>query len=387
MILNFRRSILFVLYIVGFLFALRSALPSYINSSFLNEVTPERFVGSIYTICSIVTLILFIFITRLLKKFGNYRLTLAFIIINIFSLLILSFTQNIYLIIFAFILNYSATTLISLFLDVFIEHESDDVETGKIRSYYLTSMNLAWLFSPWISSYIVNGNDYWKIYLVCSFIMVPIYFIISYNLKSFKDSEYNNFHLFKTLKEVWLNKDIKCILLSNFLLQSFYSCMVIYIPIYLNKYMGFSWKEIGLIFTFMLLPFVLIQIPLGRLADKRMGEKELLTFGFIVMAISTGLIAFFDTKNLLIWAILLFFTRVGAATVEVMTETYFFKNISSKNVNLISLFRTVSPFAYIITPLFSTIFLMIWGYKSLFLFLGFMMLFGIRYSLAIKDTR
>ncbi len=385
--LNFRRSTLFILYVVGFFFALRSALPSYINSSFLKGITGEELVGTIYMICSVLTLVLFSTMPFLVKKIGNYRSILIFIVINIISLLVLAFSNNPYLAIISFVISYSATTITSFFLDIFIEHESSDIETGRIRSYYLTSVNLAWLFSPWLSSHIVNGGDYWKLFIVSSFLLMPVFFIVSYNLKKFSDPDYRSFHFFRTLKESWSKKDIRCILISNFLLQSFFSCMVIYTPIYLNEYIGFSWKEIGLMFTVMLLPFVLIQIPLGRLADKKIGEKELLTFGFIVMSISTGLIAFIEVKTIWIWAILLFLTRVGAATVEVMTETYFFKNISSKNMNLISLFRTMPPFAYIITPIFSTIILLFSSYDFLFMFLAFLMLFGVRYSLAIKDTR
>jgi len=385
---NIRISTLFVLYVVGFMFALRSALPSYINSTFLSGISSEKAVGIIYTLCSILTLFIFVFIlSKLLNKIGNYKIILFFLFINIISLFGLSVLKDNFLLILCFIVSYSATTISAFCLDIFIEHNSTDDNTGKIRSFYLTSINLAWLLSPWLASLIVNGDDYWKVYMTATAIMIPIFLIISYNLKNFKDKEYQHFNLFKTIKEVWKNKDIKCILASNFLLQSFYACMVIYTPIYLNEYIGLSWKTIGLMFTIMLLPFVFIQIPLGKIADKKFGEKELLTFGFIVMAISTGLITYIGVKTFWIWAILLFLTRIGAATVEVMTEVYFFKNISVKDVNLMSLFRIMAPLAYIMAPVLATIFLYFFDYEYIFLALAFAMFFGIRYSLAIKDTR
>ncbi|MFA5934493.1 MAG: MFS transporter [Candidatus Paceibacterota bacterium] len=383
-----RISTLFVLYVVGFIFALRSALPSYINSSFLSGISSEKMVGIIYTLCSVLTLFIFVFVlSKLLNKIGNYRTILFFLFLNIISLFGLSIFKDSFLLILCFIISYSATTISAFCLDIFIEHNSTDGDTGKIRSFYLTSINLAWLMSPWLASLIVNGGDYWKVYMTATAVMIPIFLIISYNLKSFKDSQYQHFHLLKTVREVWKNKDIRCILVSNFLLQSFFACMIIYTPIYLNEYIGFSWYTIGLIFTIMLLPFVFIQIPLGKIADKKLGEKELLTFGFIVMAISTGLITYIEVKTFWIWAILLFLTRIGAATVEVMTEVYFFKNINEKDVNLMSLFRIMTPFAYIVAPVLATMFLYFFDYQYIFLALAFVMLFGIRYSLAIKDTR
>lgn len=385
---NIRISTLFILYVVGFIFALRSALPSYINSSFLSGISGEKAVGIIYTLCSVVTLFIFVSILpKLLNRVGNYKTILYFLLLNIISLFGLSIFKDSFLLILCFIVSYSATTISAFCLDIFIENNSKDTDTGKIRSIYLTSINLAWLISPWLASQVVNGGDYWKVYMTATAIMIPIYLIISYNLKFFKDPEYQHFHILKTIKEVWKNKDIRCILASNFLLQSFFACMVIYTPIYLNEYIGLDWKTIGLMFTVMLLPFVIIQIPLGKIADKRLGEKELLTFGFIVMAISTGLITFIEVKTFWIWVILLFLTRIGAATVEVMTEVYFFKNISVKNVNLMSFFRIMTPMAYIVAPILSTIFLSFFDYQYIFLALGFTMLFGIRYSLAIKDTR
>jgi MFS family permease len=383
-----RISTLFILYVVGFIFALRSALPSYISSSFLSSISSEKAVGIIYTLCSVLTLFIFIIILpKLLKGVGNYKTILYFLLLNIISLFGLSVLSDGFFLIICFIISYSATTISAFCLDIFIENNSTDGDTGKIRSIYLTSINLAWLVSPWLASLIVDGSDYWKVYMTATAVMIPIYLIISYNLKKFKDPEYQHFYVLETLREIWKNKDIRCVLASNFLLQSFYACMIIYTPIYLYEYIGLSWKTIGLMFTIMLLPFVFIQVPLGKLADKRLGEKELLTFGFIVMAISTGLITFIGVKTFWVWAILLFITRIGAATVEVMTEVYFFKNISVRNVNLMTFFRIMGPLAYIVAPILSTIFLSFFDYQYIFLALGFAMLFGIRYSLAIKDTK
>jgi MFS family permease len=279
------------------------------------------------------------------------------------------------------------TTLVSYCFDIFIEHYSRNVETGRIRGMYLTTTNFAWIFAPLLAGLIAGVGAYQKVFLVSAFIMVIVVFISVLSLKDFKDTKYRHFKIFDTIKEIAGNKDVRSITVVNFLLQIFYSCMVIYTPIYLNQHFGFNWQQIGIVFTIMLLPFVIIQTPLGWLADKKIGEKELLCWGFLIMIAFTVVLAFLTTKSLLVWGAMLFMTRVGAATIEVMSEAYFFKKINTENTNLISVFRIVGPAAYVVGPLLATCFLAYFSMNYLFVALGILMFLGIKYSLAIEDTR
>ncbi len=378
---------LFILYTLGFIFAFTGALPSYISSTFLSNLTSESLVGIIYSVCSIITLIAFVLAPRVIKKYGNYKITLTLSIINFFALLGLGLSNNVYVVLFCFAASYAAGTILGFCLDIFIEHDSSNTNTGNIRGIYLTSVNLAWLVAPWLTAFILGISDYWKVYFVSSAIMIPIVFMVYSNLKSFDDPDYETFNFISTLKEAWARKDVRRIFASSILLQFFYAWMVIYGPIYLYKYVGFDWHTIAIIFTVMLIPFVVFQVPLGILADRKIGEKEMLTIGFIIMAISTGLISFVDGKDFWIWTALLLFTRIGASIVQLMTDVYFFKNISEKNVNLISLYRMTFPAAYIFAPILGSIFLIYFPFVYMFATLGFFMLFGLVYSLELKDTK
>jgi len=126
--------------------------------------------------------------------------------------------------------------------------------------------------------------------------------------------------------------------------------MVVYTPLYLTKYVGFSWAEIGVIFTIMLLPFVIFEIPVGRLADKKYGEKEFLTVGFIIMGIFTMAIGFVTVKNFWLWAAILFATRIGASFVEITCDTYFFKKVDQGKTDVIGFYRLTRPLSYVAAP-------------------------------------
>lgn len=381
------KSTLFILYIVGFLFAFTSSIPAYVNSSFLKNLTNEQFVGFFYTSGSILSLIALILLPKILKKYGNYKVTVIFSILYFLNFLSLAFSPNFFEIVFSFILSSALATLIYFNLDIFIEYNSTDSHTGGIRGIYLTCLNLAWLVSPWLSGLIAGVSSYRNVYIVVSLILIPIILIIFSSMSNFKDPEYKYVSIFETINVVKQNKNIENIWFSSFLLQMFYSWMIIYVPIYLNQYIGFDWGSIGIIFSIALLPFVLTESFLGYIADKRFGEKEILTLGFIILAISTAFIPLITDKSIFIWSIALFMTRVGAAMVEVMNDTYFFKNVEASNINLINFYRTSSPFAYIISPLIASIILIFLPLNNIFYILGLFMILGLRYSLTIKDTK
>jgi MFS family permease len=387
MLTNSKKTSLFILYILGFIFAFTSSLPAYVNSTFLTDLTNEQIVGVFYIISSFFSIISLVFIPKILKRFGNFKVTLFLSILYLLNFIGLAFTQNISLVLFCFMLSGTIATTIYFDIDVFIEHNSSDIKTGKIRSIYLTCINLAWLVSPWIAGMIVEEYSIRTVYLIVAIIIVPIIMIILLGLKSFKDPEYKTFEIIDTIKNIKLNKNIKNIIFSSLLLQMFFSLMVVYTPIYLNKYLGFDWGTIGIILSIMLLPFIFIQIPLGYLADKKFGEKEILTIGFIIMAIFTAIIPMIHSKSFMVIALVLFMTRVGAAMVEVMNDTYFFKQINDKNLNVINIYRMSTPSAYIISLVIATILLSFIPFNYIFYVLAIIMIFALRYSLAIKDTR
>ncbi len=387
---NLRSQGFFAVYFIGFLFAFHTALPTFINSSFLNVFITERLLNLVYVLASIFTIILFFMIPYILKRFGNYRMAVFLILSEMVALLGLIFSQKPILLVSFFIISLVSISFIYFSLDIFLEGFSKNKETGQIRGTYLTLGNLAWIFSPLIVGLILKNGDYWKIYLAALIFLIPILFILVKGLRNFDDSKYEATSFWQTLKEICRNKNIKNIFITTFLLNFFYSWMTIYTPLYLHKYIGFSWSEIGIIFGIMLIPFVILQFPLGRIADKILGEKEILSFGFVIMSIATAILFFIpEHSSLWLWATILFITRIGASSVEVMGDTYFFKKVNNLNANIISFFRISRPLAYVLGPLVMTLSLSLIGPDrgQLFLILGLIMLFGLWFSLGLKDTK
>jgi len=378
-----------VMYVIAFIFSLSGALPAYINSSFLEKILGDSsLVGIVYTISSILAIAAFIEMPAIIKRLGNYRVTVILLLLEMFSLagFIVPGTNDKLAIISAFILNFVSITLINFTLDIFLESFSSNNKTGKIRGAFLTGANLAWLISPILGSKLLGNEAFANIYITSGLLLIPVIGLVVMNLHTVKEPEYSRVPFWKSFGEIWADRDIKGILLIQFLLQFFYCWMIIYTPIYLHEIVGFEWTTIGYIFTVMLLPFVILESILGRIADKD-GEKTMLTIGFIIMAVSTMLIAFVTDHNPFIWTAVLFMTRVGAAMVEIMTDTYFFKKIDASKTHIISFFRTARPLAYVVGPLIATILFIVFDMKGLFVFLSLLMLYGVRYSLSIEEIK
>jgi predicted MFS family arabinose efflux permease len=137
----------------------------------------------------------------------------------------------------------------------------------------------------------------------------------------------------------------------------------------------------------MLSAFVILQYPLGKLADTKFGEKELLIAGLLSMGIATLMLPTITEKSILIWGVALFATRAGAATTEVMADSYFFKMVKASDTGIISVYRSMLPLAYILAPLLGGILISAFGFSTLFSILGVVVLLTVLPALAIHDTK
>ena len=377
----------FVAYILNFLYTLHFTLPVYATSTYLALLSNVKWVGVIYAVAYFITVIIITSLPKYLTRFGNYKVFISMLAIELVSLIGLAFAHSIWWALPFFIASAIVVAVGNDNLDIFVENFSADASSGLIRGFFNTSGNLAWAIAPLITGLVIDTTDYPAMFITAACILVPTIFISSKYMKDFKDPQYKKVNYETSNMDIRTNPDLLNVFIAEFLLQFFYSWMAIYIPFYLHQYIGFTWAEIGIIFAIMLLPFLFIEIPLGKLADTRWGEKEALSIGFIILALSTGALSFIDSHSMFIWAAILFTTRIGAAMVESMCETYFFKKIDSSKAHLIGAWHTTRPIALVISPLLATSFLLFFDIKYIFIFLGFLMFYGVRQSLALNDTQ
>ncbi len=373
-------------YLAGFIFSLTIALTAYINSSFLSSFVNERFVGIVYTLGSISSVLALLMAPKIWRIVGGYKFLLSAIILQALTLLVLILTKNNWIAVIVFIIYFSLNILIFFSLDELLKIFSRDSVTGKIRGAYLSICSLAWIITQLAFGTILGEFSFRAIYFI-SFVITTLFFLVSYwYLGDISDPKYDRIDTRKYVGKYFQNKNLSRAYGLSFLLQFFYCWMVIYTPIYLSAYLGFSWKEIGIIFAVMLLPFSIIPFYLGKYADK-IGERKTLMLGFAIASLGTLSLFFIHQYTVWVWALLLLATRIGAATIEAMSDVYFFKHIKPENEEFVGTYRSASPVAYILGPLFAFIALaFVPSLGFLYLILGTLMLYGIYLSSTIKKS-
>ncbi len=378
-----------VLYTLNFLFALNVAIVTYYMSSFIGSVgVPENMIGIVYALGSFSGVIALIAAVRFIKRFGNYTFLIALAIVNAISFAILGLTTNWWILLIPFVLSFAVPYMIGFSLDIFLENNTvGEKSTGGIRAIFITMANLAFVIAPTIGGYLAKDGDFSMLFIVAALIMLP-FALLSFKKLPYKDSKKYKTPTLRTIKyTIKRSKNMRNIFAINFLLRIFYAVMVVYAPIYMHTHIGLSFQQIGLISSIMLLAFIIVEIPLGRIGDSKLGEKEILVAGFAILSLSTITVAFISTPSLIVWSVLLFITRIGAAMVDIMNESYFFKHVDGEDTDDVSAFRSMSPIAYTLGPIFSVGILAVAPIWVLFVITGCVLASGILLALGIKDTK
>jgi MFS family permease len=385
-----QKKILRILYGSMFFFSFHIYIFTYIQSTFISKYVSESYLGLIYGIGAVISLATLFFVPKIFGRISDRRLTLILVGIEALVCFTLAFSTLPCLTILAFIIQQALIPVLAFALDILIEDFSKNKDIGLIRGIALTSGNVALVLSPILAGYIGVRFGFGTIFYISTIFLFPLFAMIFSLRKNMHEPTYHTQSIIKTIKKVHRDfsvrsKDIQLIFMVNLLLQVFYTWIVIYSPLYL-LHQGFNWEQIGIIFSIMLLPFLFFELPLGKIADRWLGEKELLTIGFVILGLSVIALAFIHSSSLIVWAIALLMTRVGASCIEIMSETYFFKQIHKSDAPVISLFRFTRPLSLLVAPIIAAFTIMVTGETAAFIVLGILMFFGLRFVYPLTDT-
>jgi predicted MFS family arabinose efflux permease len=140
-----------------------------------------------------------------------------------------------------------------------------------------------------------------------------------------------------------------------------------------------------------LIPMVVVEVPVGHLLGNRDNahhwqHNHVGMAGFGILALTAALVPFVESNEFVVWALLLFTMRIGAALVEIVAETYFF-SIAGSDTEKAALFRALYPVSFIVGPLCASVAMSLAGYSALFFFLSCISLFGAYLASEFRDVR
>ena len=379
---------LYTLYALGVVLAISAALPAYVQSNYLASFISLQAIGYLLITANASSLIAILLFPGLIKAISNPLTTKIVLIAYGLSLLGLAAANSAFLAVISLVLFIISSNLVWINMDIFIESLSKNSSTGRTRTIYLTFINAGWIFSPLLSSYLITKGNYNLVFLAAAALVAPILAVLSAQSKNIQAPvNYDKKPLWPVVTRMFKDKNRRSIFMISFLLQLFYSSAVIYIPFHLLNNLGMDYQVLGPIFSLMLVPFLIIEIPAGIMADKYWGEKEMLITGLLIVSASLFFFYYIDQPIAWLWALVLFFSRIGAALVEAMRESYFFKIVDAKDLIDINLFRTAGPLAYIFGSGLALITLYFLPLNFLFLLLGLIVLSGLTFAMTLRDTK
>lgn len=371
---------------ISFLMGFSQAVLAYLMSSYFKQASGTENVGVFYFIAYAIILFAFLNFHKPIKKWGRsavfyFSLLAKIIIIAVLAVISPSPLGMVFLMLYIIFGNLAWVSL-----DVILESFSTDRMSGRIRGLNLTILNSGFLLGPFLSVKIFENFNFQGIFIFL-LIFYSFMFIISLvGLRNVSDKFNQRLTVKDIVSKVFKRKNVMRIYYISFVLEFFYSLMVIYTPIYLRN-LGMSWNDIGIAFTVMLIPFVLIQYPVGLWADKKTGEKEFLIFALFLLGVSTLIVYFIESSDVVIWALILFLTRVGAALIEILRDSYFYKRIGSQDVDVIDFFRASRSIGYILSAVLSALLLLIFPVKTIFLLVSLVAFSGLLPACRLIDNK
>ena len=358
------------------LFSLSGAITLYTNSSFIEKTVGVNNTALLYALSSVLSIIVLLTANKTLRKVGNRMFFLIYGTLYAISLGVLSFPFSDSTKIIALVVYLFSTNVIIFSFNIFFAHLADVRGRGNLRGFYLLLGNIGIMLGPIIATHFIDIAGFPGMYLAGLVVFVILAISIESMFDTYTDPKYLPQKTYLAIRHTLKEKTLRNVIAANFILQFFYAWMVIYTPIYVINQLGFSWDSAGIIFSVMLIPFVILDYPLGKLADWLKSEKELATIGFFIMTVSVFALAFFAQPSVLLIGVLLFFSRVGAATVEAMTEIHFYKIAKDSDPGLISLFCDLRPLSYIIAPLLGIVAVSMLPFRMTFAVLGCILILG-----------
>ncbi len=384
-----RNKLLLVTYMMTFLFALHYAIPVYATSSYLHTYFNSSIVSAIYVAGSILALIASISIAKSIKKFHTYGFTFGIVLAEIVIITIFGHTQNIYLLPVFFIIHFVLQVLLNISLNIFIENFTIHAKVGSVRGLFLAIFNLAILISPFIGGVILKHSSFATLYTVSACMLIPYLFFLHKYLKHMKEPAYHQINLLEAVTKVMGNKNLRAAFIGELVVQAFYATMIIYSPLYLVAIGIPLTTYMMIILPLALIPLVVLPYEIGYLADKKIGEKEMLIIGLLILTITTFLFVVISTKTIWIWVLLLLLSRVGASFVETMSFSYYFKKVGAEDPSLTALFINTQGIGMLLVGTVGVIIAPFLGERPqlMFVVLGCAILWSISYVLPMKDTR
>lgn len=347
----FRRVI-----VIQFLTALSWALISVSFPILLKEhFQSDQTVSALYTFFNFVSLVTLFISVPVVRYFHQRRSFDLSLLLMPVLLLLMSFVVSSWEIVFLYAIFTFFSVIyvfnLNLYLPRLKEKDSLEQMTGKLGAI----QNFSWVVGPLIGAYLAGSfGQPWvfgasALAGLAAFAALPWHGLPRASLGEGLGNPLRSLKVFVSDRhrvQAFINGlGIDVVYGSWFLLVLF-----------LEEKLRLDIWTIGLLTGLVGLPWVLLEIPIGHLADRRISSRVLFTVGYLTMAVMMMLMGFSND----VWVFSLFYLLavIGSCFIEQTNTPYFIKNLPKEEMGLLSIFLLKMPLGRLLSPLLATALLM-----------------------------
>lgn len=382
-----RRGEFAILSAANFVARYHNYLIGLVISSFLAGFMSEEALGWVISGASAVAALSLVAMPTAFDRSGTKRVLVILALLEISVIFGLTLAEDAMTAAFLFALQGICAYNMFLGLDILLQaHTTDGRKIGHARGIFLVLANAAILAASFSVSFILTDHNYRDVFLIAAAAVVP-FTLLAMSLPSISRVPGTHASFKHTFREIVRRVSVLPTMSAHFLLLMFFAWNIYYLPLYLYQHIGFSWRDVGIIFGISILPYLIIEYPVGLIADDFLGEKEMAFLGYLIMIAGTALFSFIPSASFPWWVGAVILASVGGAMVEASTETHFFKHVTVTDTDMIGSFRMLRPLAAIIAPIIASLALLFVPFQYLFLIFAAVLCAGLLFVLSMTDTQ
>lgn len=331
-----------------------------------------------------------IFSSQIIRHFQKKKallLSLVFLAVTLF--LFTLFTHVAYLVLI-FGLYTFFLTLLNFNLTLYVRHVSTKKNLASNEGIAGAINNIGWMIGPILGGYLGQQFGVQWVFLLSGVTILAALFLIK-GVSLFKEDFlipdrkikfYKPIPFFAIIRKFLTNTDLIRAYFNSFGLRFLYAGWGL-MPLFLQE-LGMEMRVIGLLSGTIALPWVILEYPIGWKADK-IGEKKFIVPGFLGVSLLTFLFGF--AKSGWILGILWFIGVIFTTFIEMTSESYAFRILKEKGVEMVSLYRTADSLPYAIAPFIAFLVLRFFPLPIWFIVLGGLMILFFINSLSLIGNK
>lgn len=249
-----------------------------------------------------------------------------------------------------------ASTMLGILLPLFMSDFSRGIGMEKLNARYLLWVNIGAFVAPMFAMWVVGlfDGNYRMPFLAAGMIYISglLFFKHFGIVQEDKVIKHVNFHrtlraLRMSAKTFFKKPGMLRAYIVNFGFFALSSMRLLYVPIIVIEN-GFSNETLGLVLSIGILPYIILDLFMGKLM-KKYGVKLWLTLGFLSFA-AFSLIATFATGYTLL--VLFVLWQISGAFMEACHDLLFFNDMpKAEQARFYGVFRTSVNFPKVFAPL------------------------------------